>query len=64
VRLKAPRLKGMAFETAIIERYRRCESSAEEAIVEMYLYDATINGGTLSTAGDIMIGTFGGVEDA
>ena len=25
------------FETAIIERYRRCESSVEEALIEMYL---------------------------
>ena len=27
VTLHAPRLKGVSFETAIIERYRRCESS-------------------------------------
>ena len=27
-----PRLKGIPFETAIIERYRRCESSVEEAL--------------------------------
>ena len=32
-----PRLKGVAFETAIIERYRRRESSVEKALVEMYL---------------------------
>ena len=32
-----PRLKGIAFETAIIERYRRRESSMEEALMEMYL---------------------------
>ena len=36
VRLKMPRLKGIAFETAIIERYRRRESSVEEALIEMY----------------------------
>lgn len=35
--LKAPKLKGVPFETAIIERYRRGESSAEEALIEMYL---------------------------
>jgi len=29
VRLKIPKLKGIAFETAIIERYRRRESSVE-----------------------------------
>ena len=32
-----PRLKGVSFETAIIERYRRRESSVEEALIEMYL---------------------------
>ena len=37
VKLKIPKLKGAAFETAIIERYRRRESSVEEALIEMYL---------------------------
>lgn len=37
VRLDMPKLKGLTFETAIIERYRRRESSVEEAIIEMYL---------------------------
>ena len=37
VKLKVPKLKGIAFETAIIERYRRRESSIEEALIEMYL---------------------------
>ena len=37
VTLHMPRLKGMSFETAIIERYRRRESSVEEALIEMYL---------------------------
>ncbi len=32
-----PRLRRQAFETAIIERYRRRECSVEEALVEMYL---------------------------
>ena len=32
-----PRLKGVSFEMAIIERYRRRESSVEEALIEMYL---------------------------
>lgn len=32
-----PKLKGISFETAIIERYRRRESSVEEALIEMYL---------------------------
>jgi len=30
VKLKVPKLKGVTFETAIIERYRRRESSVEE----------------------------------
>lgn len=37
VTLHMPRLKGLSFQTAIIERYRRRESSVEEAMVEMYL---------------------------
>ena len=32
VTLKVPKLKGISFETAIIERYRRRESSVEEAL--------------------------------
>ena len=32
VTLHMPRLKGVPFETAIIERYRRRESSVEEAL--------------------------------
>ena len=37
VQLRAPKLRHSPFETAIIERYRRRESSVEEALVEMYL---------------------------
>ena len=37
VDLKVPRLRSLPFETQIIERYRRRESSVEEALVEMYL---------------------------
>lgn len=37
VTLKVPKLRNLPFETAIIERYRRRESSVEEALVEMYL---------------------------
>ena len=33
VELKVPKLKGVSFETAIIERYRRRESSVEEALI-------------------------------
>src|ERR1700704_1111984 len=32
VRLKVPKLRAQTFETAIIERYRRRESSVEEAL--------------------------------
>ena len=37
ITLKVPKLKGISFKTAIIERYRRRESSVEEALIEMYL---------------------------
>lgn len=42
VSLKVPKLKGVAFETAIIERYRRRESSVEEALIEMYLAGVSV----------------------
>ncbi len=35
--LNVPRLKGLSFEAAIIERCRRREISVEEALIEMYL---------------------------
>ena len=37
-----PRLKGIPFETAIIERYRRRESILEEALIEMYLAGVSV----------------------
>jgi len=37
VSLDIPKLKGLTFQTAIIDRYRRRESSVEEAMIEMYL---------------------------
>ena len=37
VNLKVPKLRRQTFETAIIERYRRRESSVEEALIEMHL---------------------------
>ena len=37
-----PRLKGIPFETAIIERYRRRDSSVEEALIEMYLAGVSV----------------------
>lgn len=37
VSIRMPKLKGMRFTTAIIERYKRRETSVEEAMIEMYL---------------------------
>ena len=42
VKLSVPKLKGVPFETAIIERYRRRESSVEEALIEMYLAGVSV----------------------
>ena len=42
VTLHMPRLKGISFETAIIERYRHRESSVEEALIEMYLAGVSV----------------------
>ena len=42
VTLKVPKLKGVQFETAIIERYRRRECSVEEALIEMYLAGVSV----------------------
>ena len=42
VTLSVPKLKGIPFETAIIERYRRRESSVEEALIEMYLAGVSV----------------------
>ena len=37
IELDVPKLRGATFQTAVIERYRRRETSVEEAIIEMYL---------------------------
>ena len=42
VTLHVPWLKGVSFETAIIERYRCWESNVEEALIEMYLADVSV----------------------
>ena len=42
VKLNVPKLKGIPFETAIIERYRRRECSVEEALIEMYLAGVSV----------------------
>ena len=42
VTLNIPKLRNLPFETAIIERYRRRESSIEEAMMEMYLAGVSV----------------------
>src|ERR1700739_4736034 len=42
VDLRVPKLRQQTFETAIIERYRRRESSVEEALIEMYLAGVSV----------------------
>jgi putative transposase len=42
VKLNVPKLRQAKFETAIIERYRRRESSIEEALMEMYLAGVSV----------------------
>lgn len=42
VTLKMPKLRRQTLETAIIERYRRRESSVEEALMEMYLAGVSV----------------------
>ena len=42
VKLQVPKLRKLPFETQIIERYRRRESSVEEALVEMYLAGVSV----------------------
>ena len=42
VELKVPKLRYAKFETEIINRYRRKESSVEEALMEMYLAGVSV----------------------
>ena len=42
VKLKMPKLRKQTFETAIIERYQRRESSVEEALIERYLAGVSV----------------------
>ena len=42
VTLNMPKLRKQTFETAIIERYRRRETSVEEALIEMYLAGVSV----------------------
>lgn len=42
VTLKVPKLRSLPFDSQIIERYRRHESSVEEALMEMYLAGVSV----------------------
>ena len=42
VTLTVPKLRNIGFDTQIIERYRRRESSVEEALIEMYLAGVSV----------------------
>src|ERR1700723_2112467 len=42
VTLTVPKLRSLPFETAIIEGYRRRETSVEEALIEMYLAGVSV----------------------
>ena len=42
VKLKRPKLRTLPFETQIIKRYQRRESSVEEALIEMYLAGVSV----------------------
>lgn len=42
IEVKVPKLRTLRYESAIIERYRRRESSVEEALMEMYLAGVSV----------------------
>ena len=54
VALRMPKLKGMRFATAVVERYKRRETSVEEAIIEMYL--AGVSTRRIEDVGEILWG--------
>ena len=54
VALRMLKLKGMRFATAAIERYKRRETSVEEAIIEMYLAGASTR--CIEDVGEILWG--------
>ena len=55
VTLRMPKLKGMRFTTAIVERYRRRETSVEEAMTGTYL--AGVSTRRIEDAGEILWGS-------
>lgn len=44
LQVKVSTIRNLPFETTIIERYRRRESSVEKALVEMYLARGSVRG--------------------
>lgn len=54
VTLRMPKLKGMRFATAVVERYKRRETSVEEVIIEMYL--AGVSTRRIEDVGEILWG--------
>lgn len=54
VTLRMPKLKGMRFATAIIERYGRREASVEEAMIETHLVGVSAR--RIEDAGEILGG--------
>ena len=55
VTIRMPKLKGMRFTTAVIERYRRREASVEEAMIEMCLAGVSTRG--IEGVGEILWGS-------
>ena len=55
ITVDVPKLKGITFQTAVIDRYRRRESSVEEAMVEMYL--AGVSTRRIEDVSEILWGT-------
>jgi putative transposase len=53
--IDVPKLKGVTFQTAVIDRYRRRETSVEEAMVEMYLAGVSTRG--IEDVSEVLWGT-------
>ena len=54
VTLRMPKLKGLRFATAVVERYKRRETSVEEAIIEIHL--AGVSTRRIEDVGEILWG--------
>lgn len=55
VTLRMPKLKGSRFATAIIERYKRRETSVDDAVIEMYL--AGVSTGRIEDVSEVLRGS-------